>query len=443
VKVIFYGAGPYLAQNLRRLGREGYEPVCACDRDASKWHRPFCGRRDLIVLPLDEALARFPDCRLYVTVDANSMGAVLHYLTAECSIAPERIENWASIEYRLGCGDLETSIKFRSKRVFVRCYWRHPGIDRSGDTAADVRRFEEWRSKMVQAIRDGEPTPCDGCERLKLGWRLVAPRLTSLQVSESDDYSFCNFNCCYCFNKARNKDLDPAKLPDMDEQLDVLKYVSENMSGSDLWHGSCPPPPYISENTSGRELELQFKTGEIMVHPNRDKIIDLFQSYRTLLFTNATIYSERLASLMDRGLLTIMTSMDCGTAETFRRIKSVDCFDRVCANLARYAATGGCVALKYIMLPGINDSETEADGFVALATRLGAVVQLSNDTRTKRAPLPEGALGIACRIASRARENNLLVIHEADVFSEPDNAFISSALSANHESRQTTLPGNI
>jgi hypothetical protein len=214
----------------------------------------------------------------------------------------------------------------------------------------------------------------------------------------------------------------------MDEQLDVLKYVSENMGD--------------------RDLEMQFSTGEIMVHPNRDKIIEMLQGYRTLLFTNATIYSEKLASLMEQGLLTIMTSIDCGTPETFRRIKSVDCFDKVCCNLARYAATGGCVVLNYIMLPGINDTEAEADGFVDLAAKLGAVVQLSNDTRTKRVPLPEGALGTACRIASRAKENNLLVIHETDVFSESDNEAISDALSMNagplgarSERRRTEGPG--
>jgi molybdenum cofactor biosynthesis enzyme MoaA len=408
VKVIFYGAGPYLAQNLRRLVKQGYQPVCACDLDATKWHKPFCGRHDLSVLPLEEALAEFPDCNLYATVDTNAMGAVLRYLTAECSIAPERIENWAPIEYRLGCSDLETTVKFRSKRVFARCYWRRPGIDRCGDTAADIRCFDEWRTAIVQAIRSGEPTPCDGCEKLRQGWHLAERRMMSLQMSESDDYSFCNFNCCYCFNKARNRELDSAKLPDADEQLDVLRYVSEVMRHSDL--------------------ELQFSTGEIMVHPNRDEFIELFKGYRTLLFTNAAIYSERLAALMEQGQLTIMTSLDCGTAETFCHIKSVDCFGRVCDNLVRYAATGGCVILKYIMLPGVNDTETEADGFVALAAKLGAIVQLSNDTRTKRATLPENALRIARRIARQAREKDLLVIHEKDVFSETDNVAISEAL---------------
>jgi len=198
---------------------------------------------------------------------------------------------------------------------------------------------------------------------------------------------------------------------------------------------------YVSENINDRDLELQFSTGEIMVHPNRGKIIEMFGGYRTLLFTNAAIYSEQLAALMEQGLLTIMTSMDCGTPETFQRIKSVDCFDVVCANLTRYAATGGCVVLKYIMLPGINDSEPETDGFIELAAKLGAVVQLSNDTRTRRAPLPEDALRVACRLASRARDNNLLVIHETDVFSETDNASITKALSMNYDHHQASLPG--
>jgi molybdenum cofactor biosynthesis enzyme MoaA len=409
MKAIFYGAGAYLARNLRRLSVSGYEPVCVSDADQRKWHKPFCGRVELSVLPLDEAIEKFPGCDLLlVTVDNNAMGAVLRYLTAERGIASEQIVNWSPIEYRLGCSDLETTVKFRSKRVFARCYWRRPGIDRSSDIMGDIRRFGEWRDQTIQDLKYGKPTPCDGCEKLKEGWCLTDRKLTTLQISESDEYSFCNFNCCYCFTRARNRDLDPSKLPDTDEQLDVLRYVSENMHD--------------------RNLELQFSTGEITVHPNRDKIIDLFKAYKTLLFTNAAIYNEQIAALMAQGLLSIVVSMDCGSAETFRRIKSVDCYEAVRENLERYAATGGCVILKYIMLVRINDNEREVDGFVDLAAKLGAVVQLSNDTRTKRATLSDNALDMVCRIASCARKRNLLVIHEREVFAESDNTVIARTI---------------
>lgn len=95
--VIFYGAGPYLAKNLKRLRNEGYAPVCVCDIDQTKHHRPFCGRKDLQILPLAEALERYPEVPLYITVDHTALGNVLHYLTAEQDISAERILNYVPI----------------------------------------------------------------------------------------------------------------------------------------------------------------------------------------------------------------------------------------------------------------------------------------------------------------------------------------------------------
>lgn len=406
-QVIFYGAGPYLAQNWKRLQNEGYFALCVCDQDKTKHHKSFGGHSEILVLPLTEALEQYPDKRIYVTVSHTALGSVLHYLTVECSIAKERIVNYVPIEYRLGCPELETSIKFRTKRIFVRCYWRHPGIDRSGDIANDIRRFDLWREETVAAIRDGRPSPCDGCEYLKPGWYPVKQSLTALQVSDSNEHSYCNFNCTYCFVHAKNK--PPREIPlEEDEQLNVLRYVSENLPG--------------------QTLELQFSTGELTVHPHREEILSHFERYQTMLFTNAGIYNEKIAALMAEGKLSIVVSMDSGTEETFRKIKGVDLYGQVCENLKQYAATGGCVTLKYIMLPGINDNAADASGFMDLAVSLGAVVQLSNDTRTRCAPLPERALDTVCRIAAGVRRANLLVIHEREVFAPADNERITEVL---------------
>lgn len=406
--VIFYGGGPWLAKNWKRLLEEGFRPLCVCDADRTKQYLPFCGCADLMVLPLKEALERWPAVPLYVTVDHTALGNVLHYLTAERRIPAEQILNDTPIEYRLGCPELETSIKFRTDRIFVRCYWRHPGINRGTDTAADIRRFEDWRRETIAAIREGRPSPCDGCEYLKPGWYPVERQLTSLQISDSNEHSYCNFNCTYCFVHARNKP-PAACTEDRDEQLGVLRYVSENLGN--------------------RTLELQFSTGELTVHPHREELLDLFARYRTTLFTNAGIYHEKIAALMSQGRLSLVTSMDCGTAETFRIIKGVDFYDAVVENLRRYGASGGCITLKYILLPGINDNDADAEGFIRLASELGAVVQLSNDTRTQCAPLPDQARRIVCRLAREARAHNLLVIHEQEVFSPEDNAAIKKALS--------------
>lgn len=408
--VIFYGAGPHLAKNLKRIENLGYAPVCVCDIDQTKHHRPFCGRKELLVLSLNEALEHYPDIPLYVTVDHTALGNVLHYLTAEQEITAERIINYVPIEYRLGCAELETSIKFRTDRIFARCYWRHPGIGRGNDIGEDIRRFDTWRNGVVEAIRLNQPSPCDGCEYLKPGWYPVERQLTSLQISDSNEHSYCNFNCTYCFVHAKNK--RPTECAGgVDEQLDVLRYVSEALAD--------------------QTLELQFSTGELTVHPHRDEILEHFQHYQTTLFTNAGIYHEKIADLMAQGLLSIVVSMDSGTSGTFHKIKNVDCYERVCENLSRYAETGGCIVLKYIMLPGLNDNAADADGFIELAARLGAVVQLSNDTRTRCAALPEAARSIVCRLAGKARENDLLVIHESEVFSPEDNQAIAEVLRGN------------
>ena len=180
-----------------------------------------------------------------------------------------------------------------------------------------------------------------------------------------------------------------------------------------------------------RELELFFSTGELTVHPKCQEILSLLDGYNTLLFTNAGMYNEGIAGLMSRGQMAIVTSLDCGTPEAFKKIKAVDMFSEVCGNLTRYAASGGCIILKYIMLPDINDNAADIEGFLSLAWKIGAVVQISNDSRTKCADMPPETLSAALRLVAGARKTNLLVIHESEVFSCADNKSIVEALRVN------------
>lgn len=405
MKVIFYGAGAYLARNFKRLCNSGYDPVCACDVDNTKHNKLFHGNLGLKVLSLKDAIRKYPGAKIYVTVDENKFGEVLNYLINIEEIPEVQIINYTPISYRLGCSELETTIKFNTESIFIRCYWRKPGIERTGDIELDIHNFDLWRKKMMKKISIGETTPCEGCSHLEHGWYPITRNLTSLQLSESDRYSFCNFNCCYCFTKARERHVNESDLPVQDEQLDVLQHVSKNLNDE--------------------TLELQFSTGELTVHPHRNEILDYFKKYQTILFTNGSVYNDKVADLMRKGLLSIVVSLDCGTRETFLKIKGVDCYTKVCENLSAYAETGGCVILKYIMLPEFNDDEININGFITLAIRLGAVVQISNDTRTKRNSLPERSLSAVKSLVGQARKNNLLVIHEKDVFSEEDNLSIT------------------
>lgn len=73
----------------------------------------------------------------------------------------------------------------------------------------------------------------------------------------------------------------------------------------------------------------------------------------------------------------LICSVDSGTPETYHKIKGVDGFARVKQNLSRYAqASLGIVALKYIFVPGLNDTLNDVDGFVKLCVDVNATFVL-------------------------------------------------------------------
>ena len=84
---------------------------------------------------------------------------------------------------------------------------------------------------------------------------------------------------------------------------------------------------------------------------------------------------------MTESLVRINVSLDAGTAETFAKIKQVDCFDKVVTNLRLYSRDGGGIDLKYILMDGINLGKQDLDGFLDIAKEVSAAVIISCDSR--------------------------------------------------------------
>lgn len=72
--------------------------------------------------------------------------------------------------------------------------------------------------------------------------------------------------------------------------------------------------------------------------------------------TNGTVLSPPILDGLGRRRVSLACGVDAGTAETYRRIKGRNFFDRVWKNLEAYAATGGEVAAK-IIVTGENHHE--------------------------------------------------------------------------------------
>jgi len=90
--VIFYGAGHNAREKFNHWIKSGLNPVCFVDSDINKHYTIFeNSHRKLNVLPLLEAVSRYPDYELYLTQHAFNLFAVRSFLLG-VGIPSERIK---------------------------------------------------------------------------------------------------------------------------------------------------------------------------------------------------------------------------------------------------------------------------------------------------------------------------------------------------------------
>lgn len=132
----------------------------------------------------------------------------------------------------------------------------------------------------------------------------------------------------------------------------------------------------------------QVSSGEIAIHPYHDQIMRLVRGKRATFYTNCMKFDEAVAqNLHDNPNSAINLSIDCGTAETWKKIKGIDNFDNVLENLVKYhtaSARPGQITLKYIIMPDINDIFEDYFSLMEIMKVLEVKhLTLSRDTRTK------------------------------------------------------------
>jgi len=132
----------------------------------------------------------------------------------------------------------------------------------------------------------------------------------------------------------------------------------------------------------------QVSSGEIAIHPYRDRIMRLVQGKTAAFYTNCMKYDEAVAqSLHDNPNSVINLSIDAGTPETWKRVKGIDNFDKVLENLVHYHAMSsqpGQITMKYIVMPDINDFYEDYVSLMEIMKLLEVKhLTLSQDVRKK------------------------------------------------------------
>lgn len=219
-----------------------------------------------------------------------------------------------------------------------------------------VQAFVKLREDTKAALAAGRPCACTGCKNLAV-FSGSMKQESAAELLVFQHTSLCNLKCFYCIGV--NKEA-PFNVP---SRMEVIAELERE--------GLINP----------EKTKIDLSSGEISIHSKRQEILTGLRKYRLCILSNCVVYDESIAEakIFEGGY--IDCSVDAGTKETYAKIKGVDCFDKVCANLRKYAEKGS-ILLKYIFLPGINDNDPDFDGFVRLAVEIKPMrVRLSRDMK--------------------------------------------------------------
>lgn len=265
-------------------------------------------------------------------------------------------------------------------------------------------QIQEKRMALYNRINNGG-NDCNGCSYLcereeddieigKIGLLLYLPHKT------------CILRCCYCpfvKNNAVSEVLDNEKY---NPYRDIVHFfniglLKENAliefgGGEPLLLDTLPEAiEYISENHS--KCTVRFVSNFVAKKPT-DKLLNVLEK-------------RKMKAVL-------RTSVDCGTRETYKKIRGRDFWNNLRENLIKAAQMGAFddIQLKYILLEdGSNSSKKDIDGFIELAKEIKALnphkttVVIDADKTTlwnsnyKEDDLPKRILRVASKIYAKAK----------------------------------------
>lgn len=349
--LIFYGAGSCAEASLPRWITMGLEPVCFVDSDKRKHHKKLVsGDYEVEILPLEEAMTLYPDYKIAITSTYTYFE--IYNSLLEYGIPGERFLKYNEPKW---CQLIGKRIVVEELAYKICCEKNAVRLPLNRDISETLEEYKNYCSQLNNALKEGLFTTCEDCHVLQSGYSDIITEVNELIISSgllgSD---ICNFRCCYCYGGKGLK-----KTEHENNVYEILKSIDECVN-----------------------LEaVDYAGGEITVSPLRHDILKLWKKkkWKGPINTNAAIYNQDIADLLNEKLITVQSSLDAGTKETFNQIKGVDCFDKVKETLTRYSSTGGKVFIKYIILKGINDNAAEIEGFIEFAAQIKADVVFSRD----------------------------------------------------------------
>lgn len=255
------------------------------------------------------------------------------------------------------CIHLEHGITFFSNSVQICCISSHPGggnimqIDNYKGELIDWDEIFKNRAVMREGIKNGiVPEKCTGCYYLKEQEWNSENYIDEVLIGH---FTHCNCNCIYCYTEKDKKFFNSNKTYNI---YPVIKDM-------------------IEKGVLSKNATVTFGGGEPTILHEFEELVYLlldYDVYNIRIHSDGIKYSPAIEKGLKLGKITLITSLDSGSKETYEKIKQVPCYDKVWQNMAKYAKTkNGLIRTKYVLIPGINDSLSEVRNFLKKTSEAG------------------------------------------------------------------------
>ncbi len=229
------------------------------------------------------------------------------------------------------------------------CYMSAPGggnlilVNDYRGEKIDWKNFFKLRNSYRKLQERGKTIPqCEGCIFLHEAEWEQKNEITHIIF---DHWTHCNCKCTYCYTEEDKNSYNNLAT------YNVLPIVKDMLDKNILKPGGA----------------IGFGGGEPTMLEEFEELIGLLLKNN---FTNIRVPSSgiKYSPIIEQGIalnkLTVVISIDSATKDTYKKIKQIDAFDKVCENIIKYAnaqTTVGTVVSKYIIIPGTNDTISELD----------------------------------------------------------------------------------
>ena len=220
----------------------------------------------------------------------------------------------------------------------------------------DFSSLNKNKQLYFEELINNKNLPCHRCFYLreKKDTDLILDKYKEINISH---WTNCNCNCVYC-SRNQNNNFKSYKFFKRKNQYYNLLPIIKGL--------------YEHNLLDKENLIVRFQGGDIGVLKEFETLVREFDRNGINMFhflSNNIIYQPIIAEMFNKKKALLVTSLDCGSRETYKRIKRVDKFYKMINNLIRYKSECGDNAnihIKYIITKDYNDNLQEAENFLSV-----------------------------------------------------------------------------